>query len=68
MTPEITRKLMAAAGGNKAFCLKLDLDYSLTMAKRVDRWRQRGIPPHFQLSHRNELARMVRNAKRRGLL
>lgn len=68
MTPEHSRKLIAAAGGNKAFCLRLGFDYDMATAKRVDNWRSRGIPATVQLLKRNELARLERSAKRRGVM
>ena len=68
MTPEYTRKLIAAAGGNKAFCLRIFNEYSLKLARRVDAWRNRGIPPRVQLDKRNDLSRLDTYARRRGLM
>lgn len=68
MTPEHTRKLIAAAGGNKAFAERLKLTGEKGYATRVDNWRNRGIPASVQLLKRIELARLERSLKRRGVL
>lgn len=68
MTPDHSRKLIAAAGGNKAFAERLKLTGEKGYATRVDNWRTRGIPVAIQLLKRIELERLERSLKRRGLL
>lgn len=70
MTPEETRRLIDAAGGNKAFAMQLGIDVvsNEKYASRVSWWRKRGIPPRIQLDKAKELSAIRASATRRGML
>lgn len=70
MTPDDTRKLIDAAGGNKAFAMQLGIDIVNDPAYvyRVSAWRRRGLPPKVELEKLNEIASMRKSAARRGAL
>lgn len=69
MNAEQSRKLIEAAGGNKAFAMQLGLDVAdPKYAARISQWKRRGIPPRIQLDKVRELGNIRSAAVRRGAL
>lgn len=70
MTPEDSRKLIEAAGGNKAFAMQIGIDVvnDPNYAFRVSMWKKRGIPAKVELAKRSEIAAIKIAATRRGAL
>lgn len=66
LNPDQSRRLIAATGGCRAFAAKLGIDHEPGNVTRVDNWRVRGIPVLVQLQHKDTIARLARNARRRG--
>lgn len=69
MTPDESRRLIEAAGGNKAFALQIGIDVvnDPNYAYRVAQWKRRGIPPKVELSKLKEIAAIRTAATRRGV-
>jgi len=51
MTPEESRALIVAAGGDIAFAKRLGLPPKKNLQQRVNNWRRRGIPASVVLDH-----------------
>lgn len=70
MNAEQSRKLIEAAGGNKAFALLIGIDVvnDPNYAFRVAQWKKRGIPSKVQLEKAKELSSIKGVAARRGAL
>lgn len=68
MTPEESRKLIDASGGNTAFALLLALPINPATVSRVGQWKRRGIPSDIVSSKAKELAGLRKSASRRGML
>ena len=70
MNPEDSRKLIEAAGGNKAFALQIGIDVvnDPNYAFRVSMWKKRGIPSKVLVAKRVEIAAIRTAATRRGAL
>lgn len=70
MTPDESRRLIEAAGGNKAFAMQIGIDVVAdpNYAYRISQWKRRGIPPKILVSKAAELAEMKKSATRRGML
>lgn len=68
MTKDIARILIACAGGNKKFGIRLGIDSEPRVAARINQWRHRGIPSSVQIEKRQMLSAIMATARRRGLL
>lgn len=68
LSPQFSRRLIAASGGNTKFRAALGIEHEPGSKTRVDNWRRRGIPPLAQFQYGPQLKRLATNAKRRGLV
>lgn len=70
MTPQESRALIDACGGNRAFAIQLGIDLAVdpNYMYRVGMWKIRGIPPKIQISKAKEIATLKLSAIRRGVL
>lgn len=70
MTADESKRLIDAAGGNKAFALQIGIDLANdpNYASRIAQWKRRGIPPKVQLEKAQVLAAIRVSATRRGML
>lgn len=58
MTPEESKLLIVAAGGDVAFARRIGLAEQSFSQQRVNNWRRRGIPASVVLSHYDKIAEL----------
>jgi hypothetical protein len=55
MTPQETKLLITAAGGDSSFGRLLGLDEKAGWQQRINNWKRRGLPPAVELAHQQQL-------------
>ena len=62
MTPEESKILIEAAGGDVAFARRIGLPEQKFCQQRVNNWRRRGIPAYIVLEHYDQIQALRKEA------